>query len=917
MSYATQATDVLSKDPFCMMRMMMPLPVPLAIALGSSLLLWLGILRALHRLPPLGLFYDACVRVLILRSGLFDEGFYRENNRDLNREGCSPILHYARIGDREGRCPSACFDPAYYRLQASSSLARSQALLHYLLVGRLRRLSPSAWFDAAFYLRENKDVARARREPLGHYLSAGAQQGRSPSACFDSPGYWDAYADVRASGINPLLHYVIEGRFQGRQTGFARPSDARAPMPCGARWSGVDQLIAQLAALDCSQLDPLDPLDQVEQSKHRPKRVDVVIPVYRGRLETLRCLLSVLRAKVEVAHELVVINDASADPVLCATLRQLNSVGRITLVEQASNQGFVKTANLGLSLHPERDVLLLNADTEVYDGWLDRLHRAAMQQPRVGTVTPLSNNASICSYPRRGRDNPYPLELDDAALDALAARVNRGRSVPAPTAVGFCMYLRRACLDEIGLFDAEAFSPGYGEENDFSLRASQRGWVHLIATDVFVHHWGARSFRGEKGRYMTAASSLIAKRYPSYRRQIAAFDAADPLAEARERLDWGRLVRQRKQENLLILHHRRGGGSARRVAAEIERRQRSGAAVFLLRPVPGDPRRLELEQPSLAELPNLPPVLIEDTAGLSRMLQALQITEVQTHGLFDLVPQAIACLERLVRSLGLRWVAYLHDYKPICPRVNLVDRRGRYCGEPAEAQCRRCLTLNGSEFGRPAIADWRALHGRALSAAAAVRVPDQEVAQRIGRYFPDLPIEVSAHQIVESWTPAPPPPRPLGLQQPHVVVVGAIGQRKGFAVLLRCARAARAQGLRLRFSLLGFSLDDRRLEAAGVQVSGRYRDLEALERLRRLSPDLLWLPSVCPETFSYTLSIALRTGLPVCAFDLGAIAARLRRLGISDGLMELSLADRPRALNRFLIALAAGRSAPPLTAASG
>ncbi len=653
------------------------------------------------------------------------------------------------------------------------------------------------------------------------------------------------------------------------------------------------------------------------RSDDQPSFVDVVVPVYRGRLETLRCLLSVLSAKVAVAYELIVINDASPDPVLSAALRQLASAGLISLIEQPTNQGFVKTANLGLALHPERDVLLLNADTEVYDGWLDRLRRTALQQGRVGTVTPLSNNASICSYPRRNQDNPYPFELTDAQLAALAARVNQGLSVPAPTAVGFCMYLRRACLDEVGRFDAEAFSPGYGEENDFSQRAASLGWQHRIAADVFVRHWGARSFRGEKGRYVRAATARIAERYPSYRRQIQAFDAADPLAEARERLDWGRLARQRRRENVLILHHRRGGGSARRVAAEVERLQRRGLGVFLLRPVPGDPWRLEIEQPAMLSLPNLPRLKIDDGAGFTRLLSTLRITEVQTHGLFDLVPSAIVHLERLVRSLGLRWVAYLHDYKAICPRVNLADRRGRYCGELGEAHCRRCLALNGSEFGRPSIAAWRAMHARALSAAASVRVPDDEVAQRIQRYFPDLRLEVSAHEIADTAAAASWRRESTAEWRRHVVVLGAIGRRKGFDVLLRCARAARAQGLRLRFTLLGFSSDDRQLRAAGVQVSGRYPDVEALERLQRLSPDLLWLPSVCPETFSYTLSIALRTGLPVCAFDLGAIGARLRRLGIGDGLVDLSLADQPQALNRCLASLAAGNTGPGRAAVAG
>jgi len=922
----------------------MPLPAPVSISIGRSLLLFARLLRVLSGLPLLGALYRAWLCRLVWRSGLFDERFYRENNRDLSARD-SLLLHYALTGDGEGRCPSACFDPTFYRLQAKSGTARRLALPHYLLVGRHQRLSPSAWFDADHYLRENKDVARARLEPLRHFLTEGAFQGRTPSSAFDSAGYLRAYPDVQARCLNPLLHYICEGRFQGRQTRLS-PQLRKSVIAAGiaearpqAHWVSVESLLEQLDALPRkrrSRVWPAADPGQADTAKVHPARgdaeplssdsvatrtplIDVVVPIYRGRLETLRCLLSLLTAQVEVAHELVVINDASPDEVLCAALRKLAAAGLVTLIEQSRNQGFVKSANLGLRLHPDRDVLLLNADTEVYDGWLDRLHRGLLRQPKVGTLSPLSNNATICSYPQRGCDNPYPLELEYRQLDALAAEVNSGISPRAPTTVGFCMYLRRACLDAVGLFDEAAFSPGYGEENDFSQRASSLGWEHRIAADVFVRHWGARSFRGEKGRHSAAAKAVIAQRYPDYRRQIAAFDAADPLALARRRLDWGRLLLQRREENVLILHHRRGGGSAKRVAAEISALRRRGLGVFVLRPVPGDVARLELSQPEGMRLPNLPRFSITDSLGLTQLVARLRISEIQTHGLFDLAADSISHLERLVRSLGLRWVAYLHDYKVICPRVNLVDRRGRYCGERGEARCRGCLALNGSEFGRPAIAAWRAMHARALTAAALIRVPDQEVAERIQGYFPMLRLQVSAHDRVtadESVTaderviaddrlarhqaPA------ISLEHRHVVVIGAIGQRKGFGVLLRCARDARARGLGLRFTLLGFGLDDARLKAAGVAVSGRYQDADALGLLKQLSADLIWLPSTCPETFSYTLSLALRTGLPICAFDLGAIAARLRRLGITDGLLALSLADRPAVLNQLLIALASG-----------
>ena len=66
-----------------------------------------------------------------------------------------------------------------------------------------------------------------------------------------------------------------------------------------------------------------------------------------------------------------------------------------------------------------------------------------------------------------------------------------------PTGVGFCLYLRRAMLDAVGLFDP-AFGLGYGEENDLCLRAARAGWRNLLADNAFVVHTGGRSFVGQK-----------------------------------------------------------------------------------------------------------------------------------------------------------------------------------------------------------------------------------------------------------------------------------------------------------------------------------------------------------------------------------------------------------------------------------
>ena len=139
--------------------------------------------------------------------------------------------------------------------------------------------------------------------------------------------------------------------------------------------------------------------------------------------------------------------------------------------------------------------MLLNSDTLVAPGWLERLRQAAYAAPDIGTATPLSNSASILSYPGPAEANPMSDIADTARLTMLAHKANAGSVVDIPVAVGFCMYIRRDCLDSVGLFRTDLFAQGYGEENDFCLRARHLGWRHVAAPGVFVAHAGGALVR--------------------------------------------------------------------------------------------------------------------------------------------------------------------------------------------------------------------------------------------------------------------------------------------------------------------------------------------------------------------------------------------------------------------------------------
>lgn len=151
-------------------------------------------------------------------------------------------------------------------------------------------------------------------------------------------------------------------------------------------------------------IDQKDFLPSTGEIRSCPKSlaVDVIVPVYRGLEETKRCLQSVLNDPTRPPGRVIVVDDASPEPALTAWLDQLRASNHIVLLRSQKNQGFVTAANAGIAaaLDVDHDVALLNSDTEVPVGWLARLAGHAYAEDRIATVSPLSNNATICEFRR-------------------------------------------------------------------------------------------------------------------------------------------------------------------------------------------------------------------------------------------------------------------------------------------------------------------------------------------------------------------------------------------------------------------------------------------------------------------------------------------------------------------------------------
>lgn len=247
--------------------------------------------------------------------------------------------------------------------------------------------------------------------------------------------------------------------------------------------------------------------------------VDIIIPVYNAYDDLQKCLNSLYQYTNLTENRLILINDNSSDDRIKPYLEEQKK-DNVIVIHNGSNKGFSNNVNLGMSKSQERDVILLNSDTIVTKNWVEKMVACAYSDSSIGTVTPLSNNATLCSVPNFCKENKLP---EGMSVDQMAVIVEECslRKYPQITvANGFCMYIKREVINTIGNFDAKTFERGYGEENDFCNRAGQRGYIHVMCDDTYIYHSGTKSFTSkEKKAYIKAHEKILYERYSQQMRE--------------------------------------------------------------------------------------------------------------------------------------------------------------------------------------------------------------------------------------------------------------------------------------------------------------------------------------------------------------------------------------------------------------
>jgi GT2 family glycosyltransferase/glycosyltransferase involved in cell wall biosynthesis len=862
---------------------------------------------------------DAADLTLLARSGLFDAAYYLENNLDVAESGIDPLIHYVDIGATGGRNPSALFHSAYY-LEENPDVADHgmNPLIHFIRHGRnegrlpcakpsvktligdlslptaptagssarpeeradAELLNNSPLFDKEWYLTEYKDVARKRLDPVLHYLRKGATELRNPGPGFSTGWYFENYPDVRRAGVNPLVHYLRYGRERGQlpapQLGVAAWWSRLVPIYRGVTAAEVNSTVDVAAALGRMQ--------------HNPEPVAVIVPIYNAPEELEDCLKSLIQHSGRGCR-IILIDDASPNPRIGEILASHAATPFIEIYRNEVNLGFTRTVNKGIKLAGHSDVIFLNSDTKVTPGWIRNLRVAAYSGDKVATATPLSNNAGAFSAPEIGQSNDIPAQLSLDEYGRAISQASRRLYPSAPTGNGFCMYVRRDCINEIGLLDAEAFPRGYGEENDFCMRAGRSGWTHIVDDATLIYHVRSASFGDAKDDLITRGRAVVDERYPEYTEAVRDFVADPALRAARERVrdvanavtDETKGVRPRV---LFVLSTRTGGTPQTNqdlMSALSERVEPfvlhcNASTVTLMHFADGvyiDMEKHVLTEPLKAfQHRNAEYDAVVANWLVRYAIELVHVRHIAWHGL-GLVDAA--------KALGLPVVFSFHDFYTICPTIKLLDEANRYCGGKCTATIGECRNELWREPDFPplkhaAISAWREQLRPVLEKCDAFVTTAQSAKATLSANYPFL--EERDFQIIPHGRDFERLDQIVNpIQKGDVVrilIPGNISVAKGLQVIADLGNSSASQNIELH--VLGRVSSKVRLPA-NVIIHGAYARGEFAEKAKAIAPHIGGVFSIWPETYCHTLTELWASGIPVIGFDYGAVGERVRESG--------------------------------------
>ena len=872
------------------------------------------------------------------KSGLFDKIYYLKSNQDARMSDHTPLEHYCQIGIQEDRKPSENFDPVWYRnnyedvkrdgaysivhyvlhgkkenrfineiekneyeklkndgfdiefyKNSYEDLAKIMDddfdfILHYIRHGKIEArnlikftLSPilenktliknnkktsqhynllkeSNYFDSKYYLSVYDDIKEADVDPIEHYLLYGYKEFRNPSELFDTKFYIENYSDVKEAGINPLVHYLISGQKEDRE-----------PLPSREK------------SIEASSLTSLfkDHTSIPQFETHNP--IDIVIPVYNGK-EYLEPLFQSLIRNTSMPYRLLVCDDKSSNNEVLPLLKKIQEENKdidFLLLENEQNIGFIGTVNRLAEL-TQNHFVLLNTDTEVPPFWIERLMYPIFEMQNIASTTPFTNAGTICSFPNYLEDNPIFENMNVEELDSYFQKVNFEETyIEIPTGVGFCMGVNKELVNKIGMFDT-IFGKGYGEENDWCQRAIVNGYKNIHVPNLFVYHKHGGSFPSEEKKRLIANNSVILnKKHIDFDKQVHSIIVKNELDALRNSIVFK--IKSAKNYSALIFDHSLGGGANHYTDDEIKKRLSASQLVCLVQYDFGYSKSYKCKLMYDDELFRFASKSIFDILEVLSLFKFDEIfinSFVSYPNVQDIIKVALSLQNQNQGKL----VVPIHDFFPLCPSYTLLNEKTTYCGVPSDYnECEKCLTQNKGEFkifeNETSIERWRKSWQKLFDVADEVLCFSNSSKKIFAKAYPSYgqKVVVKPHDIAGRYEKIY---NPDTMQDElRIGILGGINEAKGANIVKNLVQFIDDNKLNAKVILIGdIALS---IDSPSFYKTGRYTIEKLPELVKELKIGEFLIPSIWPETFSYTTDEIMQLGYPLTVFDLGAPAERV------------------------------------------
>lgn len=584
-----------------------------------------------------------------------------------------------------------------------------------------------------------------------------------------------------------------------------------------------------------------------------------IMPIYRDTRQTYAAIISAIPdILIDKSARFIAINDCSPEHDMADMLNEFSTLhpSQFQVVTNTENLGFIRSVNKGFALAEKSDVVLLNSDIELGQNWLKRLQSAAYSAENIGTVTPLSNNATICSFPKFLGEFDLPIGWSLEEIDSTFAK----RTMPpvdVPTGVGFCMYIKNACLNVVGNLNYEIFGKGYGEENDFCQRAIKLGWRNTITSDLFVYHKGSVSFTDEKASLVENAMKAIDQLHPNYHKDVQIFIKNDPLKEHRiqRAID---LLRLSHRPVCLAISHEMGGGVKQHIG-ELAKYLSQEMHTIVLQPRNGSQQVIL----SLFPLEEGDEILFDcehEYESLIEVLKDIRLSFVHFHHTHGLNPK----IWSIPTDLSIKYAMTAHDFYWINANPTLTNDNGIHI--PGQIE-----NLNNPLYPLPrdiTEQQWRDALAPLVENAEFLLFPSNSTLEifsgfyknekRFAVYHPDVGRE--SNKDFSQHIPK---------DNIKLLALGALGREKGADLLDSVSGILKNHSCNT--TLLGYAYRP----LINVTATGPYNADKTEQLIQDHKPDVFLFTALWPETFSYTLSYAIAYGAPIIAPNVGAFPERL------------------------------------------